>query len=85
MRVVERLLTAGAVEIREVDPEHAGRAAVPARRTSRSSVGSLRRPRSTRLAGSTAEPHEVRPPRGVFLVAYLRGTPMGCGALKHFD
>ena len=30
--------------------------------------------------GSTAEPHELRPPAGVFLVAYLRGEPIGCGA-----
>jgi GNAT superfamily N-acetyltransferase len=33
--------------------------------------------------GSTAEPEEMRPPRGVFLVAYLHGDAVGCGGLKH--
>jgi GNAT superfamily N-acetyltransferase len=33
--------------------------------------------------GSTAEPHEVRPPNGAFVVAYLRGEAIGCGAVKH--
>ena len=33
--------------------------------------------------GSTAEPHEVRPPFGAFLVAYLDGEIIGCGAVKH--
>src|SRR5215211_6950021 len=33
--------------------------------------------------GATAEPHEVRPPRGAFVVAYLRGEAIGCGAVKH--
>jgi GNAT superfamily N-acetyltransferase len=33
--------------------------------------------------GSTAEPHELRPPNGVFLVAYLHGEAVGCGGLKH--
>ena len=34
-------------------------------------------------AGISAEPHEVTPPAGLFLVAYLRGEPVGCGAVKH--
>jgi ribosomal protein S18 acetylase RimI-like enzyme len=29
-----------------------------------------------------AEPGEMRPPAGVFLVATLNGEPVGCGALK---
>src|SRR5579864_891192 len=29
-----------------------------------------------------AEVHELRPPAGLFLVASLRGEPVGCGALK---
>ena len=37
------------------------------------------------LVGSTAEPHELRPPAGEMVVAYLRDEPVGCGALKHFD
>jgi GNAT superfamily N-acetyltransferase len=35
--------------------------------------------------GATAHPHEVRPPAGQFLVAYLHGQPIGCGAVKHHD
>jgi DNA-binding MarR family transcriptional regulator/GNAT superfamily N-acetyltransferase len=81
MRVVERLLTAGAVEIREVDPEHAH-----AQQSLAAYFSELGRRSETPFdpaVGSTAEPHEVRPPRGVFLVAYLRGVAVGCGALKH--
>jgi ribosomal protein S18 acetylase RimI-like enzyme len=34
-------------------------------------------------AGISAEPHELTPPRGCFLIAYLGGEPAGCGAVKH--
>ena len=34
-------------------------------------------------AGISAEPHELVPPAGRFLIAYLRGEPAGCGAVKH--
>lgn len=34
-------------------------------------------------AGISADPHELRPPLGAFLVAYLHGEPVGCGAVKH--
>jgi len=30
----------------------------------------------------TAEPHELTPPRGAFLVGRLNGRPVACGALK---
>ena len=33
--------------------------------------------------GATADPHEVRPPAGTFVLAYLRGEAIGCGAVKH--
>ena len=33
--------------------------------------------------GATADPHEVRPPSGAFVLAYLRGEAIGCGAVKH--
>jgi ribosomal protein S18 acetylase RimI-like enzyme len=36
-------------------------------------------------AGISAEPHELRPPAGLLLVAYLRSEPIGCGAVKHHD
>jgi DNA-binding MarR family transcriptional regulator/GNAT superfamily N-acetyltransferase len=82
MREVERLFTAALVEIREVDPAHPD-----AKQCLRSYYAELNRRSDTPFdptVGSTAEPHEIRPPRGLFLVAYLRDAPVGCGALKHF-
>ena len=35
--------------------------------------------------GPTAEPHEVTPPRGCFLVAYDSDGPVGCVAVKRLD
>ena len=35
--------------------------------------------------GPTAEPHEVTAPHGCFLVAYDRGEPIGCVAVKKLD
>ena len=82
MREVERLFTAALVEIREIDP-----ASRDAKQCLRSYYAELNR-RSDKpfdpKVGSTAEPHEIRPPHGLFLVAYLRDAPVGCGALKHF-
>jgi GNAT superfamily N-acetyltransferase len=34
-------------------------------------------------AGISAEPHELTPPHGCFLIAYLGGEPAGCGGVKH--
>ena len=74
-------LTAGAVEIRSVDPEHpdARRCLAAYFRELNARSGVPFDPST----GSTAEPEELRSPRGVMLVAYLRGTAVGCGALKH--
>ena len=82
MRTVERLIATSMIELREVD------AAEPdAQRCLRAYVAELNRRAPDRgfdpARGSTAEPHEVRPPRGAFVVAYLRGEPVGCGGLKH--
>lgn len=33
--------------------------------------------------GTSAEPHELRPPAGAFLIAYRGGEPVGCGAVKY--
>lgn len=33
----------------------------------------------------TAEPSEISPPTGCFLVAYADGEPVGCGAVKRLD
>jgi GNAT superfamily N-acetyltransferase len=82
MREVERLLTAALVELREVDP-----AASDARQCLRSYFAELERRSGSPFdpnLGATAKPYEIRPPAGLFLVAYLRDAPIGCGALKHF-
>jgi DNA-binding MarR family transcriptional regulator/GNAT superfamily N-acetyltransferase len=82
MRTVERLIATSLVEIRPIDPE-----APDAQRCLRAYVGELNRRAPDRgfdpSQGSTAEPHEVRPPHGAFVVVYLRGEPIGCGAVKH--
>jgi DNA-binding MarR family transcriptional regulator/GNAT superfamily N-acetyltransferase len=81
MRDVERLFTAALVELREVDPVHPD-----ARQCLRSYFAELERRSGERFdphVGSTAEPHELRPPFGILLVAYVHDAPVGCGALKH--
>jgi DNA-binding MarR family transcriptional regulator len=78
MATVERLLAAGAVELRDVDPAHpdnlacleAYRAELAAR-TGRDPSTSLPVPDET-----------VAPPRGRTIVAYRDDQPIGCGALK---
>ena len=72
MRTVERLIATSLVELRQVDPE-----SPDAQRCLRAYVAELNRRApdagSIRAKGATAEPHEVRPPHGAFVVAYLRG------------
>jgi GNAT superfamily N-acetyltransferase len=78
---VERLLTAALVEVTPVDPVHPD-----ARYCVRSYFAELDlRSRSGFDPGQgiSAEPHELRPPAGLFLVAYLRSEPVACGAVKH--
>jgi DNA-binding MarR family transcriptional regulator len=81
MRTVKRLLTATEIDIRQVDA-----ASADAQRCIAAYVAELNR-RSDRgfdpAKGMTAEPHEVNPPAGLFLVAYRRGDPVGCGGVKH--
>jgi DNA-binding MarR family transcriptional regulator len=82
MRTVERLIAKSLIELRQVDP-----ASPAARRCLRAYVAELNRRAPQRgfdpSAGATADPHEVRPPRGAFVLAYLRGEAIGCGAVKH--
>ena len=82
MRTVERLITTSLVELRQVDAE-----TPDARRCLRAYVAELNRRAPQRgfdpSQGSTAQPHEVRPPNGAFIIAYLRGEAVGCGAVKH--
>jgi DNA-binding MarR family transcriptional regulator/GNAT superfamily N-acetyltransferase len=81
MSTVERLFTYGMVEIRRVDP-----AGADARQCIRAYVEELNR-RSEKpydpAAGVSAEPHEMTPPFGAFLIAYLHAEPVGCGGVKH--
>ncbi|HEY7620592.1 MAG TPA: bifunctional helix-turn-helix transcriptional regulator/GNAT family N-acetyltransferase [Solirubrobacteraceae bacterium] len=83
MDTVQRLLTAALVEIRPVDPTHPD-----ARLTIGAYFAELNRRSDSGFdpaAGMSAEPHELRPPAGLLLVAYLRAEPIGCGAVKHHD
>lgn len=81
MRTVKRLLTAGEIDIRAVDP-----AGGDAQRCVAAYVAELNR-RSDRgydpAAGVSAEPHEMTPPDGLFLVAYRHRDAVGCGGVKH--
>ena len=82
MRSVEQLITTALVQLRPIDP-----ASPDARRCLRAYVTELNRRAPERgfdpRTGATAKPHEVRPPNGAFVVAYLRGEAIGCGAVKH--
>jgi DNA-binding MarR family transcriptional regulator/GNAT superfamily N-acetyltransferase len=81
MRTVERLLTYSAVEIRRVDPNHPD-----ARQCFRAYFAELDRRSESGFdpgAGISAEPHELTPPAGCLLIAYLHAEPVGCGAVKH--
>lgn len=78
MARVDRLLTAGTVELRPVDPDHPDAEGCLAlyrdeleRRTDRDPSTSLPVPADS-----------IRPPLGMTLVAYLGEAPIGCGALK---
>lgn len=80
MGEVERLLAASEVTIEVADPAGAD---------ARWCVGQYFAVLDERFEGGfdparsiSAEPDELTPPAGVFLVARLRGEPVGCGALK---
>ena len=82
MTAVQRLLTAGMVEIRVEDPRsEAARFCLQsyfAELNSRFDGG------FDPAAGASADPQELTRPAGLLLVARLGGDPIGCGALK-FD
>jgi DNA-binding MarR family transcriptional regulator/GNAT superfamily N-acetyltransferase len=81
MCTVERLLTSAAVEIRSVDPNHPD-----ARQCFRAYFAELDSRSESGFdpgAGISAEPHELTPPAGRLLIAYLHSEPVGCGAVKH--
>ena len=81
MRTVERLLTSAAVEIRPVDPNDPD-----ARQCFRAYFAELEGRSESGFdpeAGISAEPHELTPPAGCLLTAYLHSEAVGCGAVKH--
>ena len=84
MREVELLLTAGLVEFRVVDPADA-----VARRCLREYFAELDRRFESgfdpALSVVSVEHDEFRAPVGLFLVAWLRAEPVGCGALSFHD
>jgi GNAT superfamily N-acetyltransferase len=80
-RPLDHLLTTAAIEIRTVDP-----AASDAVRCLNAYYAELDRRSDTGYdpsAGISAEPHELTPPAGEFVLAYLGGKVVGCGAVKH--
>jgi DNA-binding MarR family transcriptional regulator/GNAT superfamily N-acetyltransferase len=81
MRTVRRLLTMAEIEIKRVDP-----AGADAQGCVNAYFAELNRRSHTPYdptKGVPAEPHEMTPPAGLFLVAYLRGEAIGCGGVKH--
>jgi DNA-binding MarR family transcriptional regulator/GNAT superfamily N-acetyltransferase len=80
MSEVEKLLTAALVEIEAVDPTHHH-----AEHCLREYFAELDRRFDAGFDPTDslpADPDEMRPPAGVFLLATLHGDPIGCGALK---
>ena len=80
MAVVERLLTAGLVEVDVEDP---------ASTAARFCIGSYFAELDTRFDSGfdpgqsiSADVEELTEPAGLLLIARLRGEPVGCGALK---
>src|SRR4051812_26646897 len=74
-------MAAGAVDIRCVDPMDAD-----AQSCVLAYFAELNRRSKSGFdpdAGISADPHELRPPVGAFLVAYMGDEPVGCGAVKH--
>jgi DNA-binding MarR family transcriptional regulator/GNAT superfamily N-acetyltransferase len=80
MADVERLLLASMVIVRPADPRHPD-----ARSCLRAYFGELARRFDTGFDPELSNPAadaETSPPAGFFLVASLRGEPVGCGAVK---
>jgi DNA-binding MarR family transcriptional regulator/GNAT superfamily N-acetyltransferase len=81
MGTVERLVTTSMVRIEIVDP-----ASSDAQRCLRAYFAELDRRSEDGFdpaEGISAHPHELREPSGAFVIAYLRGEPIGCAAVKH--
>jgi DNA-binding MarR family transcriptional regulator len=80
MADVERLLTAATVTIQEIDPDHPD-----AQHCLRAYYAELHERFDTGfdpLRSTLPDPGELRPPKGLFLVARLHGAPIGCAGTK---
>jgi len=80
MGEVERLLTAGLVRIDVVDPESP--AALYCLGEYYSEIGRRFESGFDHTISLAATPEQLRPPAGLFVVAFLQGEPVGSGALK---
>lgn len=83
MAEVDRLLTAGTVQIARVDPDHAH-----ARRCLAAYYVELDQRFAAGFDPAAGEPvaaGDMRPPAGLLLVATLAATPVGCGVLRIHD
>jgi len=81
MAEVERLLTAGLVEVDVVDPAHPDARFCLSRYFAE--LGKRFDAGFDPALSIAAEAPDMRPPAGVFLLASLRSAPVGCGALKY--
>ncbi|RAJ56600.1 MarR family transcriptional regulator with acetyltransferase activity [Streptomyces sp. Amel2xB2] len=80
MAEVDRLLTAATVTVDAVDPGHPD-----AEHCLRSCYEEFQERFDSGFDSTRSllpDPGELRPPRGLFLVARLHGEPVGCGGLK---
>ncbi|MER6848779.1 helix-turn-helix domain-containing GNAT family N-acetyltransferase [Streptomyces flaveolus] len=80
MAEVERLLTASVVSLAVLDPDHPDAA-----HCLRSYAAELQELFETGFDPANSllpDPGQLRPPRGLFLVARLHGEPVGCGGVK---
>lgn len=83
MGEVERLITAATVVIASIDPSHP-----QAQQCLRAYFAELNRRFDTGFDPSlsiSADNDELRSPAGLLVLAWLRGKPIGCGALKFHD
>jgi DNA-binding MarR family transcriptional regulator/GNAT superfamily N-acetyltransferase len=80
MAEVERLLSAGLVRVDVVDPEEP--AATYCLGEYFAELGRRFDDGWDESIGIAATPEQLRPPAGLFVVATLHGSPVGCGALK---
>jgi DNA-binding MarR family transcriptional regulator/GNAT superfamily N-acetyltransferase len=83
MGTVERLLTAGLVDVRVEEPTTA--AARFCIESYLADIGERFEEEFDPALTGTADPEELTLPAGLLLVAFLDGEPVGCGALKLHD